>query len=509
MTSRRQFIASGSLALCLGGLGARAAAAAQSRTVTIAFPMDVPSWDPVVSAHPTVSAIYKCVFDQPLNLAPDTGFGASVVKSHEWLDERCTQLALDFRDDVYFHNGDKLTAEDFKFTFHDRVKAEPATLLAGVWRGVDRIETAGPLRAVMHFAKPMATAPIMLADIPAYILPKDYYTRVGAEGFVKAPVGSGPYRLVEYERDTRIVLEAVPGYWQGEARIKRVIFRMTKDATARAAAIQTGQADVTINLTVREAERLGALPNVSTHLDPTTGVVLLQLVNQGVFKDRNVRLAAHHAIDKPAISKALFGGHATSIYVPAGPGMPGYVPDFTIPYDPDRARALLKESGWGPDTPLSFSLYTTRGTFPSDFDIARVIVQMWKQVGLNATLTVLDGPTMYDYQRNGKFDGPVLKPFNPAGGDPGTYSGYMLDPAMSFSIWKGDDIPPRLYPLMAEPDETRRIEGFRQFDQWQVEQGYSIPLFLGLTTIAARDDVGFQPYRSGVLMPYAWSGART
>jgi len=503
MTTRRQFLSAAALAAAVPALPRRAAAAAPG-SVTIAFPMDVPGWDPVVAAQPTVSAVYKCVFDQPLSLAPELGFGPSVVRAHQWLDARCTQLELLLRDDVHFHNGDRLTAEDIQFTFHDRVKADRATLLAGVWRGVERIDAPAPDRAVMHFASPMATAPVMLADIPAYILPKRYYTRVGRDGFAKAPVGSGPYRLADYQRDVHIVLEAVPGYWQGPARIERVVFRITKDATARAAAVQAGQADVTMNLSVREAERLGALPGLAAHLDPTTGVVLLQLVNQGVFQDRNVRLAMHHALDKQAISKALFNGHATAIWVPAGPGMPGYVPDFAISHDPQRARELLAQSGHGPDKPVRFPFYTTRGTFPSDFDIARVIVQMWRQVGLEADLQVLDGPTMYDYQRNGKFDGPVLKPFNPAGGDPGTYSGYMLDPAMSFSIWKGEDIPPRLYPLMAEPDQDKRIAGFREFDRWQVEQGYSIPLFLGLTTIVARRSVGFKPYRSGVLMPYAW-----
>ncbi|GAA5233770.1 hypothetical protein FOZ76_07235 [Verticiella sediminum] len=504
MTSRRRFLGAAAAAAATYGAGLPARAATPARTITIAFPMDVPSWDPVVAAQPTVSAVYKCVFDQPLNLADDLSFAPSVVRAHQWLDERCTQLELELRDDVGFHNGDRLTSADIQFTFDERVKADRATLLSGVWRGVDRVETPAPTRAIMHFAAPMATAPVMLADIPAYILPKAYYQSVGADGFVKAPVGSGPYRLAEYQRDAQIVLERTSDYWGGAPAIERVVFRITKDATARAAAIQSGQADVTMNLSVREVERLGALPGLAPHLDPTTGVVLIQLVNAGVLQDRNVRLAAHHALDKRAISRALFNGHATSIWVPAGPTMPGYVDGFEIPYSPDQARALLAASGHGPDNPVRFNFYTTRGTFPSDFDIARVITQMWRQVGIEADLQVLDGPTMYDYQRNGKFDGPVLKPFNPAGGDPGTYSGYMLDPAMSFSIWKGEDIPPRLYPLMAEPDNDKRISGFRDFDRWQVEQGYSIPLFLGLTTIVAREQVGFRPHPSGVLLPYRW-----
>ena len=505
MTDRRSFLHSLPAALLAGAAPGAVQAALAARSVTIAYPMDVASWDPVVAANPTTSAIYKCVFEQPLELAPQLGFADSVVRSHRWLSKDCTVLELNFRPGVRFHNGDALTSADFKFTFFDRVRADKATLLAGVWGKITDIETPTPLQAIVHFSAPMATAPVMLADIPAYILPRGYYERVGQAGFVAKPVGSGPYKLAEYQRDQRIVLEAWDGYWKAPARVRRVVFQIIKDPTSRAAALQSGAADVAVALPVRDAERLGKLPGMAPHLDPSTGVVLIQMVNKGVFADRNVRRAAHHAIDKPTLSRALFGGHATPIWLPAGPGMPGYVAGFQLPFDTSKASALLARAGYSVAKPLRCKLYTTKGAFPGDFDIARAVVQMWKRVGIEAELQVLEPAMMYDYQNSGKFDGPVLKPFNPAGGDPGTYSGYMLDPKVSFSIWKSDDVPARLYPLMAEPDQEKRYAGFRSFDQWQVGEGYSIPLFLGLTSIVARRDLNFTVQRSGVLAPYSWS----
>lgn len=500
MIQRRDFL--GGLAIAAAtGTGAFAQA---PRSVTIAFPMDILSWDPV-SLNPTQSAIVKCVYDQPLELAPDLKFAPSVVASHRWLNQDCTLLELNLRAGISFHNGDPLTSADIRFSFLERPRAQKASLLAGVWSAVQEIETPTPLKAIVKFATPMAIAPVMFADIPAYILPKAYYEKVGKEGFEARPVGSGPYRMVEYQRDQRIVLEAYEGYWRGPAKVKRLVFQVTKDPTARAAAMQAGQADLTMNIPVREAERLGALPGLAPHLDPTTGVIFLQLSNTGVLTDRNVRLACHHAIDKAAMSKALFGGHATAVSMPAGPGFPAYVPGFEVAHDPDKARALLAASGYSAAKPVKLNFYTSKGVFASDFDMARVIAQMWQKVGIDVNLQVLDSPTLYEYQRTGKFDGLVLKPFNPAAGDPGTYSGYMLDPKMSFSIWKGEDIPPRLYPLMQEPDYARRIDGFKAFDMWQVEQGYSIPLFLGLTTIVAKKSLDFKPYKSGILVPYSWA----
>jgi len=256
---------------------------------------------------------------------------------------------------------------------------------------------------------------------------------------------------------------------------------------------------------VREVERLGALPGLEPQLYSTTGITLLQLVNKGILKDRNLRLAMHHAIDKAAISRALSGGHMTPIWLPAGPGMPGYVPGFQVAYDQAKAKALLAASGYGPGKPAKINFYATNGVFPSDFDIARAIVQMWKRVGIEAELKILPSAQLYEYQSHNKFDGPVLKPWNPTTGNPAVYSGYMLDPRRYYSVWRSDDVPPRLFPLLQELDDAKRVAGFKAFDQWQVSQGYSIPLFQGLATVVARKNLAYKPYRSGFLVPYSWA----
>ena len=104
------------------------------------------------------------------------------------------------------------------------------------------------------------------------------------------------------------------------------------------------------------------------------------------FKDENVRLAAHHAIDKAALSKAFYGGAAVPLSVIATPGTPGYLDDYKFPYDPELAKQLLAKSGFSPDKPAKMSFATTNGHFPSDYDMARAIAQMWKKVGIDADL---------------------------------------------------------------------------------------------------------------------------
>lgn len=505
---RREFLTGTSL-IAAGGildiLGANPAFAADLRSVTIAFPIDIPDWDPMVNNTPTTSTIVKCVFDAPMELSPDLKLIPNIITAYRWLDTSGKILEVDLRDDVTFHNGDKLTSADLKFTLFERVRADPTVLSGAPWRAIEDIDTPTPTRAVLRFKKPMVLAPLELAEFAACILPKSYYQKVGQDGFRKKPVGSGPYRLVDYQRNSRIVLEAYDRYWGGAAKIKRLTFQIVADPVARAAAIQSGQADITLNLPVREVDRLGALPGMEPRLNSTTSITFIQMVNKGVLQNRNVRLAAHHALDKAAISKALSRGHMTPVWMPAGPGMPGYVPGFKIPYDPNRAKALLAQAGYSQQKPVKFNFYATNGVFPSDFDIARAIVQMWKRVGIEANLRIFPAAEIYAYQRSNRFDGPVLKPWNPAAGDPFSYSGFMLDPTRVYSVWRSEDVPPKLYPLLDEVDPVKRTAGFKVFDQWQVSQGYSIPMFQGLATVVARKNLNFKPYRSGYLRPYTWS----
>ena len=227
---------------------------------------------------PLASAIVQCVFDPPLLLSPKLKIVPGVVDSYRWLDGDARHLELNFRDDVLFHNGDRLTAADFKFTYSDRVQKDPTLETAPVWRHmIESVDLPSPLRAIVNFRAPMPTAPNQFAEMAACILPKAYFAAQGEAGFVARPVGSGPYRLIDYHRDSRIVLEAFDRYWAGPARIKRVTFQVMADATARSSAMQAGQADITINLSVRETQRLNTVPGLVGEIRPTTSIYFVHI----------------------------------------------------------------------------------------------------------------------------------------------------------------------------------------------------------------------------------------
>ena len=162
------------------------------------------------------------------------------------------------------------------------------------------------------------------------------------------------------------------------------------------------------------------------------------------FADKNVRLAAHHAIDKAALSKAFYGGAAVPLSVLATPGTPGYLPDFTFHYDPALAKQLLAKSGFSPGKPAKIGFAATNGQFPSDYDIARAIVQMWKKVGIEADLQVIEYAKYFELNRGNKLPEATLYSWDNATGDPEIFAGYLLNPKMPFSPWKDEDIGNRV-----------------------------------------------------------------
>ncbi|MDE2574096.1 MAG: hypothetical protein KGL55_02170 [Rhodospirillales bacterium] len=472
------------------------AQAAGSDHVTIGWPSDVPSWDPDQRFAPDAQGIFKMVFDQPLDQSPTLQLVPHLITKWQLAPDG-RSLAVTLRDDVTFHNGDKMTSADFRYTFFERIKADPKLDIGRSWRKVTDIETPSPTTAIMRFSSPAPTAPVWLAFLGSFVVPKTYLEHVGADGFRAKPVGTGPYKLAEYEMNARIVLERNDAYWGPKPALKRVTIEIIKDPSARVAAIQSGQIDLTISVPVREVTRLKAMPNLAGELNPITRVILLQIRNDEGFSDQNVRLAAHHAIDKAALSKAFYGGAAVPLSVPATPGTPGYLADFKFPYDPAQAKALLAKSGYSLAKPKKIRMATTNGQFPSDYDIARAIVAMWKKVGLDAELEVIEYAKYFELNRGDKLPEATLYSFDNATGDPEIYTGYLLNPQLPFSPWKDKVFGAKVIAMFNVADEKARIAGWRKLNREAVEIGASIPLLQSVQTLVRRKSLAYTRYGNG------------
>jgi peptide/nickel transport system substrate-binding protein len=279
--------------------------------------------------------------------------------------------------------------------------------------------------------------------------------------------------------------------------MRRVTFEIIKDPSARVAALQSGEVDITVAVPVREVQRLSNEPNIAGELNPITRIILLQVRNDLGFADQNVRLAAHHAIDKKALSQAFYGGAAVPLSVPATPGTAAYLDDYHFAYDPELAKQLLAKSGYSAEKPAKFNFASTNGNFPSDYDIARALVQMWKKVGLEVELEVIEYAKYFELNRGNKLPEATLYSFDNATGDPEIFGGYLLNPKLPFSPWKGMEIGQRAIDLFNVANYEERVAGYKALNKDAVESGACMPILQSVQTLIRKKSLSYTKYGNG------------
>ncbi len=496
----------------LGALGAGAGALmpwemAQAQvtdkdSLSIAFPVDIPTWDPVAVSLPAIQCIYQTVFDSPLRYSVHLKLEARQFKEWKWLDTKATRLEVTLRDDILFHDGSKMTMEDVKYSLSDRPKADKKLLVGGMLNTLAEVEILSPTKGVMVFSRATPAAPIYLSFLAVYIVPKTYMTQVGADGFNAKPIGAGPYRMVEHQRGSRIVLEAFDKYWGGKPAIKHVTFLIVPEPSARVALVESGRAGMATQLPLREVQRLARKTGIVTRIYPFSEVYMLRIPSYVKPLDNDhVRAAMHLAIDKAALSKAFYGGVAKPLSVMTPEGTPSYVSDFKFPFDKARAIAELKQAGYSTGKPAQLTLLSTNGVFPNDYDLARAIAQMWKAVGIDATIEETTPAKLTEAAQNGKLTGPLVFSWANSTGDPENYAGRIFDPRLRFSAWKDMALSPRIDALMTEVDEAKRMAGYKALNVESSEKSWAIPLLQGVTTVAYSSTLQPVLFDNGYVLP--------
>lgn len=499
---RRDFLMGSAAVLAIGGTMTKVWAQDKRTTLGIAYPVDVQSWDPTSVTNPALQSIYKTVFDSPLTIDRNGKVAPRQFLSWSWVDEDMTKLKVVLRADLKFQDGTPLTTADFKYTFETRLKENKAIVLRGMIPDLTTVDIASDTECVVKFRKSAPTVVPYFAFLSSYILPKAIVEKDGIDSFLAKPVGAGPYKVSDYQRGSRLLLEAINDYWDGTPAIPSVFFQFLPEPATRVAALESGQVDMALQIPIREAARLKSGTDFKVDIFPIAELYILQIPDDiEAHKDDNVRHAMHVSIDKQALSKAFYAGVAPAISVLSPPGTPGDVPDFSMPYDPQAAKAALAKSGYSTDNPVQIKLLTTNGTFPGDYDVARALAAMWRQVGIAATIEEVTVAKYFELNHNRKLPGVMLYSWSNATQDPENYAGRLLDPRLPFSAWKNDQVTAEVEVLLREKDEAKRIAGYQALNRKSSENNWCIPLLQAVMTVAYRKDLNFTPHPASYVLP--------
>ncbi|MCI2807908.1 ABC transporter substrate-binding protein [Eoetvoesiella caeni] len=508
---RRSFMVSGAAAALAASMWPMRDLLAQGAegkdTLVISYPSDVPSWDPTALTLPIAQSIYATVFDSPLRYTKDLKLGPMQITEWKWLDDKKQRLAITLHDGITFHDGSKMTMEDVKWSLLEHPAENPKLAIRGMFPTLTDVEISSPTQAVLVYKKPTPTAPIFLGFLAAFILPKAYIKKVGMDGFLEKPIGAGPYRIVQYQRGSRLVLEAYDGYWGKKPAVKNVVFLFTPEASSRVALVESKRASLATDIPIRETERLSKTPGITSEIYPISAMYMIKVPSYvKPFDNDNVRKALHLSIDKQALSKALYAGKAPVLSIVATKGTPAYIDDYAFPYDTKEAIALLAKEGYSVKNPVKIRLLTTNGAFPNDYDMARVLASMWKKVGIDATVEETTAAKVMELSHNQKITGLQLYNWANATGDPDNGAGRILDPRLRFSMWRDESIGGRIDALFSETDEKKRIAGYQALLKEASEKSWVIPLLQGVATIAHDSTLNVELQGNGYVSPrlYSW-----
>ena len=341
-----------------------------------------------------------------------------------------------------------------------------------------------------------------MAFLTGYVLPKAYYEKVGPQGFEKKPIGTGPYMVDAYEGNAYLRLKANPKYWGGKPAFETVVFKFVPDATSRVAEIESGSSDVTLEVPYEEFDRLKAKAGLKGVATPISDIGMIFITNGGVMDDKNVRLAMCHAVDKQAIIKRLLRGYGVADRHARGAGIRGLRSDHqgaaTIRRWPTK---LLAASGYSKEKPVKFTIQTTRGFKPKDYEMIQAIVGMWRNVGIDANIEIYEIAKHFELRMSHKLAPAAFYNWGNAIGDPTTSTGFAMFSKSPHSAWHSDDLDAKIGPLWGEKDEKKRIQGWKDVDHYIAEQGYVLPLLQYAQPILYKSDLKVTPNVSGALQP--------
>jgi peptide/nickel transport system substrate-binding protein len=409
-----------------------------------------------------------------------------------WVDPLTLEFKL--RDGVTFHNGDAFGVDDVAFTYNYVLTPEAKVVTKQNVEWMKATEKVDDRTVRIHLKAPFPAALEYLAG-PMPIYPAKYFQKVGIDGFAKAPVGTGPYRITAVESGKGVKLEKFAGYWKGSPigvpSIGKLEFRVIPDGETRMAELMTGGVDWIWRVPGDQADQLKGAANISVLAAETMRVGFLQLDSlarsdaSAPLKDVRVRQAIAHAIDRQAMVDNLVRSgsrvmHSACFIEQFGcidEGVPRYA------YDPAKAKALLAEAGYPNGFDTELWAYRER-------EYAEAVIGYLRAVGIRAKLNFLKYAAVRDAARAGKV--PIY--FQ-------TWGSFSINDVSAFtSVWftGGPDDMSRdsqlrewLQAADTANDSAKRKELYGTALTRVAAQGYALPMFSYPVNYAFTSDLKF------------------
>jgi len=467
--------------------GGQEAQGSVKNEIAVALSADITSLDPQGHNDTKSEAVSFLLFNRLFRL--NTDFKVIPDLAESWEQPSDTEWLIKIKEGVMFHDGSEMTSEDVKFSLdRSRVMPKVQQVLSEV-KSVDIID-----KYTVKVTTNSAFAPFLYTLVHAgtSILPKAYVE--SGDDFAN-PIGSGPYKFVEWTSGDRVVLEKNENYFDKNnmGQSAKIIFKVIPEGTSRTIALETGEVDVVAELPTIDMNKVKDNADLKLYEKPSTRLDFFAMnTEKAPFDNIKVRQAMNYAIDKDAIMAVAIDGAGIKADSVLAPSFLGYkAGPYT--FDPEKAKKLLTEAGY----PDGFEMeIMTSGDDRKR--IAEVIQASLMDVGIKASIKMLEWGTFIDSVLKGDEETLVLgwtsNPDPDATLTPIYFSGNIG--GMNFSRINDPKIDQLLKDAREELDLTKRALIYNEFHEYVMEQAPFVPLFIKNNIVganAALKDVELSP----------------
>lgn len=389
-----------------------------------------------------------------------------LAKSWEY-DEETHTYTFNLRDDVLWHDGEKFTAEDVKFTIESILNPDNQSEIVSNYEDITNIEIVDDytIKLTLEDKNVAILDYLTVGVIPKHLLEgKDLTT----DSFNQNPIGTGPFKLESWDMGQSITLVKNEDYFNGGVGLEKVIFKIVEDDSARVLQLKSGELDLA-QVTAKDIETFENNDDFDVNVLKTADYRgIMYNFTKPLFKDNEeLPNALSYGIDREAIVKSVLLGYGEGAYSPLQMGDYNNSDMEKFEYNPEKAKKELEENGWVLNndgvyekngTPLAFEIICMEGD-QVRIDMANICAQQLKEVGAKVTVRV---EANVDWENEDSYLVGWGSPFDP---DDHTYKVFKTGEASNYNSYSNSEVDELLTKARQTNDFNERLQYYKEFQE--------------------------------------------
>jgi len=368
------------------------AAPAAATNFRIAIGVDMDTLDPVQQTTTTVSNVVDYMAETLVSIDQNGKVQPMLAKSWDISADGLT-YTFKLQENAKFHDGKPFDAAAVKANFDRLLDPDTKAPQRSPFLPIQKVEAVDPTTVKFTLKNPSPPLLQAFSVTTVAILSPASIDKAGP-GYknITQPVGTGPYVFKEYTKGAQVVVTKNPNYWGKKPYYDTVTIRIVPEAATRESLLLANQVDAIILPPISDVPALQKNAAVKVLLAPSNRIIFISINNTVKPLDNpKVRQALNYAVDKEAMIKSIMFGTGFVLDAPMASSLFGYCKTGSYPYDPEKAKALLKEAGV--TTPLKLAFISPTGRYVQDFQASQAVAGYLKEIGVETELKTMDWPS--------------------------------------------------------------------------------------------------------------------